>query len=326
MTSPRRQAVVTVAGVAVGAVLFTYAVGRVGLDALSDGVRRVGWGLVAILALGGVRFLLRAQCWRLCLPPSVRLDLPHAFGAFLAGDAVGNVTPLGVLASEPTKVLLTRHHLATIDSVASLTLENMLYGVSVMAMLAVGLILLLATTPVPDLVWWIAIIALVALVTAAAVVVAFLRIPADLERRLATGWRTRLARLRGEVSGFALDHPGRLARVFSLHVAFHVLAVVETFLTLQWLLGASSPTAAQAVIFETVNRFTTVAFRFVPFRIGVDEATSGAIAPLLALTAAVGVTLAVIRRTRVLFWSAVGLLLLATHPARRPSPAVQRQT
>jgi len=57
----------------------------------------------------------------------------------------------------------------------------------------------------------------------------------------------------------------------------------------------------------------------VPFRIGVDEAASGAIAPIIAMTAAAGVTLAVVRKARTLFWSAVGLLLVLTHPAGQGS-------
>jgi hypothetical protein len=300
----RRQAVLVAAGALLGAVLFAYAVDRVGVGALRDGVQRVGWGLVAILALGGARFAVRAQCWRWCLPPDVRLDFPHAFNAFLAGDAVGSVTPLGLLASEPTKVLLVRHHLATLDSVASLTIENILYGMSVIAMLAFGFTLLIATTTVPRAAWWIAVGGVAASVAVSWLAIVTLRSP-------------RFVRLRGELSRFAIDHPGRLAKVFSLQILFHVLAVAETLLTLQWLLGERSPTAVQAVVFETVNRFTTVAFKFVPFRIGVDEAASGGIAPLLAVTAAAGVALAVVRKVRMLFWSAVGLLLIATHPVNR---------
>lgn len=304
--SPRRQAIVTVAGVILGAALFAYAVSRVGVDALTDGVRRVGWGLAAILALGGARFALRAQCWRWCLPPAVPLDFMHAFNAFLSGDAVGNVTPLGLLASEPTKVLLVRHHLATLDSVASLTLENILYALSVVAMLIVGLALLLATSTIPGRALWTAVTVLIAAIVMIGGVFVFIRSP-------------RLLPLRAELRRLATKRPGRLAQVLSLHIVFHVLAVAETYLILQWLLGDESPTALQAVIFETVNRLTIVVFKFVPFRIGVDEATAGAVAPLLAVTSAVGVTLAVIRKARLLFWAAIGLLFLATHPTRSRS-------
>jgi hypothetical protein len=236
----------------------------------------------------------------------VALDYRHAFNAFLSGDAVGNVTPLGLLASEPTKILLVRHHLATLASVASLTLENILYGLSVVVMLAVGLALLLVTTTIPGRAWWVAVTALVSAVVMTASAFAFLRAP-------------RLVPLRAELRVLATERPARLAQVFSLHLLFHALAVAETYLILLWLLGDKSPTVVQAVIFETVNRLTIVVFKFVPFRIGIDEATAGAVAPLVAVTSAVGVTLAVVRKARMLFWAAIGLLLVASHPARSPS-------
>ncbi len=116
--------------------------------------------------------------------------------------------------------------------------------------------------------------------------------------------------------GFSAGHPARLWRVFALDLGFHALAVVEVFLTLGWLLGDRSPTLAQAIVFEALNRVVTVAFKFVPFRIGVDEALSGAIAPLLALNPAAGVALAVVRKIRSLFWAGVGLMLVATHRGR----------
>jgi hypothetical protein len=65
-------------------------------------------------------------------------------------------------------------------------------------------------------------------------------------------------------------------------VVFYLLAVIEVFLTLQWLLGDLSPTFGQGVAFETLNRVVTVVFKFVPFRIGVDEALSAAVALMLA--------------------------------------------
>jgi hypothetical protein len=86
------------------------------------------------------------------------------------------------------------------------------------------------------------------------------------------------------------------------------------------LLGDSSPTLAQAIVFEALNRVMTVAFKFVPFRIGVDEALSGAIAPMLALNPTAGVSLAVVRKVRSLFWSAIGLAIIAAHPSKtRPT-------
>ena len=304
-----------IAAAVIGAALFVYAVRTAGVAEIVDGIRRVGWGLLLILAIAGTRFLLRAECWRWCLPPGTFFPYGRALAAFLAGDAVGNVTPLGLLASEPTKVLLTRHHLATRESVASLAVENLVYAASVVAVIATGLALLAFTVPLPQA-WRAAILgSLVALAVFCAAALYAMRGRWDPSRGARPPWRERLASLRDDVLRFSGGHPQRLWRVFALDLGFHVLAVLETYLTLLWLLGDRSPTIVQSIIFEALNRVITVVFKFVPFRVGVDEASAGALAPVLSINPAAGVALAVVRKVRNLFWAAIGLALVAAHPA-----------
>jgi len=312
-----RRHVLTAAYALGGCLLFAYVVRRTGVSEIFEGIQRVGWGLLIVLALAGMRFAIRAACWRLCMPVSTPLTFGHALSAFLAGDAVGSVTPLGLLASEPTKVLLTRHHLATGESVASLAIENLIYTASVVAMVAIGLAVVLATVPLTAP-WRLEIgAALAGLVAAGGVALWLLRGTWDDSRGARPRWRERLAAVRLAVVGFSALHPTRLWRAFALDLLFHALAVLEIYLTLQWLLGELSPTLAQAVVFEALNRVITVAFKFVPFRIGVDEALSGALAPMLALNPAAGVSLAVVRKVRSLFWAGIGLGIVAAHPSKR---------
>ena len=315
MSAFRRQHLIAIAAALAGLALFAYAVRRAGVAEILDGIQRVGWGLLAILALAGVRFVIRAECWRWCLPPGTSFPLRRALAAFLAGDAVGNVTPLGLLASEPTKVLLTRHHLATREAVSSLAVENLVYAASVIAMVAVGLVVVAATVPLPRV--WLATIvgALMTMGLGAFVVLRAMRGTWDPRHGTRPRWRERLAAVREEVRRFSGGYPQRLWRVFALDLAFHALAVFEVFLTLRWVLGDRSPTLTQAIAFEALNRIITVAFKFVPFRVGVDEVSAGALAPLLAVNPAAGVALAVVRKVRNLFWAAVGLILVAAHPA-----------
>jgi hypothetical protein len=126
------------------------------------------------------------------------------------------------------------------------------------------------------------------------------------------------------VLSFSTDQPVRLAQIFLLDLSFHVLAVLEIFLTLRWLLGDRSPTLSQAIVFEALNRVVTVVFKFVPFRVGIDEALSGGIAPVIAVQPVAGVTLAVVRKVRNLVWTGVGLALIAAHPAHA-EPATDRR-
>jgi hypothetical protein len=318
--SVRRRQLLTLVGAIAGAALFTYAVRRAGVAEILEAIQRIGWGMLAILALAGGRFLIRAECWRLCVPQGTPLPLSRAFSAFLAGDAVGNVTPLGLLASEPTKVLLTRHHLATRESVASLAVENLVYAASVIAMVAVGLGIVLFTVPLPAVWRWALVLVLAAFAIGAAMAIRLLRGTWDPSRGRRPRWREKLAGVRVAVLGFSAGHPARVWRVFLLDLGYHGLAILEVFLTLRWLVGDRSPTLAQAIVFEALNRAITVAFKFVPFRIGVDEALSGALAPVLAIDPAVGVALAVVRKVRNLSWAAIGLVLIATHPARLEDP------
>ncbi|MDQ3063902.1 MAG: hypothetical protein M3R14_13735, partial [Acidobacteriota bacterium] len=54
----------------------------------------------------------------------------------------------------------------------------------------------------------------------------------------------------------------------------------------------------------------TIVFKLVPFLVGIDEAGAQFITETLALGAAVGVTLAIIRKGRILFWTAIGMILI----------------
>ena len=104
-----------------------------------------------------------------------------------------------------------------------------------------------------------------------------------------------------------------------MDVLFHAVAVAEALLTLRWLLGDGAPSVAQAVMFESLNRMIMVAFKFVPLRVGVDEAASGAFAVLVGVNPVAGVSLAVVRKVRSLFWIASGLTLIAVRSARKSS-------
>jgi hypothetical protein len=310
-----KRRLITAAAALLGLLLFVLAVRAAGPGEIADGIRRVGWGLIPILGLGGLRFLLRAESWRLCMPPAARMPFGRAFSAFLAGDAVGNVTPLGPVASEPAKVFLTRHRLATAEAVSSLAIDNLLYGASVMTMVAVGSVVLLATISMPFVWQEAAVVGLAGLVAAAALGARLLRGFWTGERGARPAWRERLFRVRASVVEFSAGHPSRLWRVYFLHMGFHALTVVETYLTLRWLIGDTAVTVPQAIAFAALNRVVQVVFKFVPFLVGVDEASSGAFAPLLSVDLGSAVTMPVVRKIRVLFWTGAGLLLTAAHPA-----------
>lgn len=101
---------------------------------------------------------------------------------------------------------------------------------------------------------------------------------------------------------------GRILHVACWMALFHALAVTEVLVVLRLLIP--DVTLGEAFLLESAGRFVTIAFKFVPYRLGIDEMGSGAVAQVLGLGPANGVTLALVRRLRIIVLNAIGLALL----------------
>jgi hypothetical protein len=304
----------------IGAALLVITVRRVGWLEVQRSLTDLSWWYAVILSLGGARFAARARAWQVCEGSSA-LTFRRAWAAALAGDALGNVTPLGVLASEPAKVLLVKDRVSTVSAVSSVAAENAFYIASVLVMLAAGALVFFEIANVPATLGIAAQVVLVMVMLGLTTGVWMMRKqPAIISRvaHVVARWtgrgRTAPDRLREiEVHFYAvLTWPWqRIAKVIMWEGAFHVAAVAEVYLVLQLLPRSRDATLLDAFVLETAGRLIVVAFKFVPYRLGVDEAGSAMIARALALEPAAGVALALVRRLRVLFWNAIGLALLA---------------
>ena len=314
-----------------GVALLIVVVRQVGVAEIAADVRRVGWGIVLIIAIGGGRFLARAAAWRLCFETPSSLSLGDAFRAVIGGDALGNVTPLGPLVGEPAKAALVRGRAPLGAAVTALAIENVLYTLSAAAMIAAGMAALLLRFELPAAVRGLGLASLAATALLFAVALVLLwRQPALVSRALhaVPPLRRHAARARtleSEIYTFASRHRAAVPALAAAEIGFHALGVAEAYLTL-WLLSGAAPPLLTAFLLETANRLIAVLFKVVPLRIGVDEAATGFLAQqVLGLGARTGISTAVVRRIRVLFWAILGGLVLVRQGVspgtlRAPSP------
>ena len=293
--------------------LFVYSLQRVGTAEILAGLRQIGWGLPAILAVSGVRLLARTLAWRTLMrtppPPGAML------GATLAGEAVGNLLPLGPLAGEPAKIGYLRGCGPVSEAAAALGLENVFYSLSVASVIVCGMALLVLTVALPDELRVIATTALVAMLAlVAAIVFALVRRPSAtgslLERLPAWLPGARLRALESRAYGFYASTKGRLGRMLACEALFHVFGIGEVYLVL-WLLAGTPPHLLDAFILESAGRVINVVFRFVPMRVGVEEVGAEAAATVLGLATGTGVLLGLTRKVRVLVWTAIGVAVIA---------------
>ena len=298
-----------------GLVVLVAVVRQVGLVEIARDIRQVGWGLVLIVAFGGARFLLRAAAWRLCLDPPHTLRLKDAFAAVICGDAIGNLTPFGPLVGEPAKAAFVRGRVALAPALTALAIENVLYTLSAAAMIGAGMIALLVRFQLPPDVRGVGELAIAA--TSALFLFALWmlwRQPALISRALGVApplrkHAARVRQLEEEIYTFASRHRGALPGLAAAEIGFHVLGVAELYLTL-WLLSTTGPTLLYAFLFETANRLITVVFKVVPLRLGVDEVGTAWFATLIGVPYKTGLALAIIRKFRMVSWSAAGAVLL----------------
>ncbi len=324
-----RWSVGSLVAAVLGLALFAYTVRQTGFAEVIEGFKRVGAAFFIILALAGLRLAARAWAWVLCTDRPHDLRLRDTFPALVSGDALGNLTPLGLFVSEATKAALVRHRVTLMGALAGIAVENLFYTVSVAIVIAGGTVALVTMFELP------AALRVVSL-AAAAGMIAFIGLALALASgrfrpltRIAT-WLERLAlapaalvrrtgklrQLEEQVYTFVRRHPSLPLPVLLLQFVYHGAGVAEVYLTVALISDAVGPTLLTAFLLESVNRFINVAFKFVPLRLGIDEAGSGLLAQVLGLGSAVGVTLAIVRKARVLVWTGVGVALLASRGLR----------
>ncbi len=307
-----------------GLALFVYFIRVAGVEKILEGIGRLGAGFILILGISSIRYAVRSLAWVNCFEGPHRLRFCDALRARLMGDALGNIIPLASVAvSEPSKAVFVRDRVPLMSALAALALENIFYSLSVVLVILSGTTALLLSFSLPKALRIAAICALV--VSALVAPLGYLVIHKQwrfLSGALAYLHNRGLARVKMEsvipqaqtledrVYGFYSRNRKRLIPIFLLELCFHMAGVAEVYTTLSFISDVAAPTLLTAFILESVNRIINVAFKFVPLRVGVDEGGTGMLAKVLGFTPAIGVTLAIVRKGRDIFWTGVGVALI----------------
>ena len=304
--------------------LFAYFVKRAGLSEILGGIKRLGAGFLIVLAISAVRHIARSLAWMKCFEEPDRLGFRDAFRARLMGDALGNIVPLAsMFVSEPSKPALIRDRVPLMAGLSAIAIENIFYSLSVAVFIFSGMTALLLTFHLPKALRFASIGGLIfifLLISGATLVIRkqwkflsgaleYLYGRGVARRWLETG-RARVSTFEDRIYGFYKRNRSRFLLILMLETCFHLAGVVEIYVTLSFISFALAPTFFTAFILESVNRVINVVFKFVPMRMGVDEFGTGKVSGILKFAETTGVTLAIIRKGRDLFWTAVGVAFL----------------
>jgi uncharacterized protein (TIRG00374 family) len=306
-----------------GAALLGFLLWRLGPAEILALVGRAGWYVLPALALYTLHHVVRAFALRACVLRQGLLGYGDALAIRLCGEAIQALTFSGPVLAEPTRAwLLTRRGLTLQEGFAAALTEYLISAFVTAAMSVAGLLYIVETFRPPPIVAGTSIIvaaAMGAFLAAAAIAVAarFYLIGTIVKALARVGvLRGRLQpnlewinRMEDMLLAVLRDRPALLGRVLLLETAAQIPLVLELAVLLHALGMVVSLLAP--VLIEASAKAIGIVFMFVPQQMGVAEGAYALIFDVLALPAAAGFAIALLRRVRALAVTAIGLALLA---------------
>ena len=312
--------VLTLAGVG----LFAYFVYSTGVHDIAANIANFGWaGFGVILALYSVRILMRGLAWKLSVYEPYSLRLRDTVPAVIIGEAMSSMIPLGILISGTAKAVAVRKRVPLVVGLSSVATENLFYSITTSVFLMVGALTFVRGFAL-DQTTAITIDVLIGLIAAVVIFLILLIVrqwhfaSEACEAIYRRGWltgilehgRMQVRLFENLIYGFYRRYPKRFLPICLTESMFHFLGVIEVWFILTRIVEPAIGQFLNAFLLESVSRLITIVFKLVPFLIGVDEAGAQFVGETVALGAGLGVTLAIIRKGRILFWTAIGLVLI----------------
>lgn len=312
--------------VVMGVGLLAYLILKTGAGTIIEQLRVIGWGLVVILALGGVAHLIKASAWRLTFRSEMRkISLARAFGLRLIAEAIGNFGIAGQVVGDSMRVSLMGADIPIPDRISSVALDR---AAALLGSAIVGVTGILTAVVLLSLhgIWRI-----YALVVSGSVTLVFAlgllsffkgkrlfsRIAGAMQRLpWARKWVAEkvgvIESAEDNLLSFRSRAPKSFWAVIGLYLLYQMMTVAEVYLLLRFMGVRISSVGAFVV--EGLTKLIDIIGAVNPGNIGTYEGGNLLVAHMLGFPAAAGLTLALCRRARILFWAAIGAGYLTVCP------------
>jgi phosphatidylglycerophosphate synthase len=305
-----------------GIALLVSLIMRTGAGTVIEHAKAVGWGMVLILALGGISHLLRTYAWRLSFRSDIRsLSLARTFGLRLISEAIGNFGLAGQVVGDSMRISLLGPAIPIADRISSVAFDRGIYIVSAALLSVSAMLACVSVLPLPGA-WRLYALLFAAAMTivvglallgfarrwrlASAAAHAVQRLP--LAKKWLTGKVSVIESAEDNLLTFRSQAPRSFWIATVLYVGSQVLAVAEVYLLLRFM--GVRITSIGALVIEGFTKLISIVGAVNPGNIGTYEGGNLVLAHLLGFSAASGLTLALCRRARTLFWAGIGALCL----------------
>ena len=323
--------------------LLGYLVFRAGPGVVWKQLEAVGWGLALIVILGGFSQFIKTCAWRQAFTCNISgLSWSRSFVAQLVSDAFGQFGVAGKVLGEGMRISLLGSTVPVSSGLSAGAIDGGLHTFSAVVVTVLGIVATLMLAPV-SVRWRVYAVLLIAGLTSVVILAAVAlahRWPLMGNAIRAIG---RFPRLHTWVSSkepiidsaehnllfFHSEAPAAFWATLMFNLLWHMLAVLEVYIILRFM-GAGF-TLGGAFIVEGLTKVINLVGALNPGNFGTYEGGSMLIAKMFGVTSTTGLTLALCRRARTVFWSGVGALCMVVMKrteaprtiAARLAPAVE---
>jgi hypothetical protein len=299
-----------------------YLVFRTGPETVWKQVQSVGWGLGLIIFIGGCSQLVKTCAWRQAFVCDISgLSWWRSFVAQLVSDAIGQVGLAGKLIGEGIRISFVGRAVPLANRISSSAIDGALHGFTAVLITVSGITaaLLFATLSEQLRLYAlpIAVVLMAGVVLAGVAVTCRWPLVGDAARAIG-----RVPRLHKWISGkqpvidsaeqnlltFYQDARSGFWANLMLNLLWHVLAILEVYIILRYMGMKIAPTTA--FVAEAMTKVINLVGVFNPGNFGTYEAGNMLIAKIVGVTGTGGLTLALCRRARAVFWAGVAAICM----------------
>ncbi len=321
-TAPRLQSLIQLSlrffAALLGLGLLGYLVFRSGPGAVWKQLQMVGWGFALVILLGGLAQLAKTCAWRQAFTCDISgLSWFRSFVAQLISDGIGQFGVAGKVVGEGTRISLLGRAVPVSNALSAGAIDGGLHIFTAVLVTVSGISATLLLAPLSGP-WRMYAMLLVAVLISAVILAAV----SVRNRWQLVGHATRaigrLPRLSTFVSGkqpiidsaennllsFRDEAPAAFWATLIFNLLWHMLAVLEVYIILRFM-GAKVAVGG-AFIVEALTKVINLVGALNPGNFGTYEGGSMLIAKIFGVTGTAGLTLALCRRARTVFWAGVG--------------------
>lgn len=309
-----------------GVLLLIWLIQHIGTELILDYLKKLGWNFIPFLSISFFTFIFFTFSWNAFLKGHhYQMKFWRLFMLKTTGEAVNTMNPLGFGGGDPVRIFLMKKDIPVAESTASVVVDRTLNSIALVVFMLIGILIAFIKFDLPRplqigfplsllFIFW---MTYYWYKRQHEGVFQFL-VECLIKLKIKKKWPEETLQKLKEIDRYITDFYKHNKKGFyfalNLQMICRILGVLEIYLAAYYL--GFSMDFISAYLLASVTVIINLIFVFIPGSVGVMEGAYAGIFMLTHQDPAIGTSIGILRRIRVLLWSAVGLYYIY-HQDRR---------